>query len=90
MNRHFHRLREDEEGQSLVIACVALLVLALGVMTTVNLGRAIHQRIGLQNTADASSYSMAAMEARAFNYYAFANRTQIVHYVSAMIFMSYL
>jgi len=86
----FNRLRRDEEGQSLVIACVALLVLALGVMATVNIGRAIHQRMYLQNTADASAYSMAAMEARAFNYYAFTNRTQIVHYVSAMVFQSYL
>jgi hypothetical protein len=86
----FHKLRDDEEGQSIVIACVALLVLAIGALATVNLGRAIHQRIGLQNTADSSAYSMAALEARAFNYYAFANRTQVVHYVSAMVLQSYL
>ena len=55
MFRLFHAIRRDEDGQSLVIACIALLILALGVMTTVNLGRAVHQRIGLQQTADASA-----------------------------------
>ena len=90
MLSHFHNLRRDEEGQSIVIACVALLVLALGVMATVNLGRTIHQRIGLQNTTDAATYSTAAMEARAFNFYAFSNRAQIVHYLSAMTLQSYL
>ena len=90
MFRSFRRLRDDQNGQSLVVACVGMLILALGVMTTVNLGRAVHQRIGVQNTGDASAYSTAALEARTFNYYAFSNRTQVVHYISAMIFMSYL
>jgi hypothetical protein len=33
---------------------------------------------------------MAAMEARAFNFYAFVNRTQVSHYVSAMVWQSLL
>lgn len=86
----FDDVRRSEEGQSLVLACMAMLLLALCVMSTVNLGRHIHQRIALQNTADASAYSMAALEARAFNFYAFSNRAQVVHYVSAMAWQSYL
>jgi len=74
----------------MVLACMALLILALGVMTTINLGRTIHQRIGLQNTADASAYSMAVVEARSFNFFAFTNRAQVVHYVSAMCIQSYI
>src|SRR6185437_15794361 len=90
MFRLFERLRSDEEGQSMVLACMALLILAMGVMTTVNLGRTIHQRIALQNTADASAYSQAVIEARTFNFFAFTNRAQVVHYVSAMTIQSYI
>lgn len=82
--------RSARRGQALVLACISMLVLSLAVLATVNLGHVIHERIRLQNTADAAAYSMAAMEARAFNLYAFANRTQASHYVSAMLFQSTL
>src|ERR687893_693516 len=52
--------------------------------------RVLRQSFRLQNTADAAAYSMAAMEARAFNFYAYANRTQVSHYVSAMMWQSLL
>jgi hypothetical protein len=71
-----------------VLACLMVLVLSIAVLTTVNIGHNVHERIRLQNTADAAAYSMAAMEARAFNFYAFANRTQVSHYVSAMMWQS--
>lgn len=79
---------EREEGQALVLACLMVLVLSIAVLTTVNIGHTVHERIRLQNNADATAYSMAAMEARAFNFYAFANRTQVSHYVSAMVWQS--
>src|SRR5881397_3988354 len=79
-----------QEGQAMVLACLLVLVLAIGVITTVNVGHTVHERIRLQNTSDAAAYSMAAMEARAFNFYAFANRTQVSHYVSAMMWQSIL
>ncbi len=85
------RLREaarHQEGQALVLACVMVLVLAIAVLTTVNLGHTVSERIRTQNNADAAAYTMAAMEARAFNFYAFANRTQVSHYVSAMVWQS--
>src|SRR5690606_24093013 len=76
------------EGQSLVLACVMILIVSLAVVTTVNVGHTIHERVRLQNTADAAAFSMAAVEARAFNFYAFTNRAQDSHYVSAMTWMS--
>ena len=60
------------------MAALLVLIMSIAVLTTVNLGHTIHERVRLQNTADAAAYSMAAMEARAFNFYAFANRTQVV------------
>jgi hypothetical protein len=79
-----------QEGQALVVAALLVLVMSLAVITTVNIGHTIHERVRLQNTADAAAYSMAAMEARAFNFYAYANRTQVSHYVSAMMWQSLL
>lgn len=78
------------EGQALVLTCVVMLVLTLGVLTTIHLGRGVHERIRIQNTADSAAYSTAALEARLFNFYAFSNRTQVSHYVSAMIWQSSL
>ncbi len=79
-----------QEGQALVLAALMVLVMSLAVLATVNIGHTVHERIRLQNTADAAAYSMAAMEARAFNFYAYANRTQVSHYVSAMMWQSFL
>lgn len=79
-----------QEGQALVVAALLVFIMSLAVLTTVNLGHTIHERVRLQNTADAAAYSMASMEARAFNFYAYANRTQVSHYVSAMMWQSLL
>mgnify|MGYP000896991451 CR=1 FL=1 len=65
------------EGQAMVLGCLFMLILAIAVLTTVNLGHTIHERVKLQNTADSAAYSMAAMESRAFNLYAFVNRTHV-------------
>jgi Putative Flp pilus-assembly TadE/G-like len=73
-----------------VLGVLALLILTIAVLATVNLGHAVNERVRLQNTSDAAAYSMAAMEARAFNFYSFANRTQVSHYVTAMLFQSEL
>jgi hypothetical protein len=88
--RTLRQSMKRQEGQALVLAALMVLVLSIAVITTVNLGHTVHERIRLQNTSDAAAYSMAAMEARAFNFYAFANRTQVSHYVSAMVWQSIL
>ncbi|HYO56747.1 pilus assembly protein TadG-related protein [Archangium sp.] len=88
MTRALRRSVERQEGQALVLACVLMLLLSIALITTVNIGHGVHERIRLQNTADAAAWSTAAMEARAFNFYAFTNRTQVSHYVSAMMWQS--
>ena len=78
------------EGQALVLASIMVLILSIAVLATINIGHRINERVRLQNTADAAAYSMAAMEARAFNFYAFSNRTHVSHYVAAMVWQSML
>lgn len=77
-------------GQALVLAAGLLCLVAFSLIATINVGRAVHERIRLQNAADAAAYSSAALEARAFNLYAYANRTQVSHYTSAMVLHSLL
>lgn len=81
-------LREDD-GQALVLAALLLLVIALAVLGTGQLGRSLHDRIRLQNAADAAAYSLATQEAQAFNFYAFSNRAQISHYVTILQLLSF-
>ncbi|MDF1562501.1 MAG: pilus assembly protein TadG-related protein [Deltaproteobacteria bacterium] len=85
-----HRLRRDEEGQTLVLGAVSMLVLALAVMTTISIGEAAYEKIKLQNTADAAAYSLAATQARAFNFFAYTNRAMIAHYNTALTMVAYL
>ncbi len=82
------RLCREEDGQALVLAALLLFAVALGVLGTANLGHAIHSRIQLQNAADNAAYSLAAREARAFNFYAYTNRAQISQYVTIMQFLT--
>ena len=86
----FHRLREDEEGQTLVLAALFGLILALSVLSTVNLGRAVYDKMQLQTACDNGAYSQAAVEARVMNYTAYTNRAMVVHYASIMAMSAYL
>lgn len=84
----YHHLRRDQDGQAIILGCVMVLILALAVLGTVNLSKTTHERIRLQNAADNAAYSLATHEARAFNFYAFSNRTQISQYVTVMQLVS--
>src|SRR5437773_6375988 len=86
----FHDLKKSEEGQTLVLAALFGLVLMLCVLGTVNLGRAVYDKVQLQAAADSAAYSEAAVEARVFNFTAYANRAMVVHYASIMAQTSYL
>lgn len=83
-HRQARCLARHQGGQAAIIGVLALFMLALGMYTTYNLGRAVNEKIKLQNIADATVYSMAAVEARTFNFIAFANRCQVAHYVSLL------
>lgn len=84
----FHRMRREEEGQALVLGAVLLLVLALGLLGTIRLGQQIHERMQLQDAADAAAYSLAVHQARTFNAYAWTNRAQISQYVTVLQLLS--
>jgi hypothetical protein len=85
-----HRLKQDEEGQALVLGAIFGLVLVLCVLSTVGLGRAVYDKVQLQTAADAAAYSQAAVEARVLNFTAYTNRAMVVHYASIMAASAYL
>jgi hypothetical protein len=85
-----HELKKSEEGQTLVLAALFGLVLMMCVLGTVNLGRAVYDKVQLQAAADAEAYSTAAVEARVLNFTAYTNRAMVVHYASVMAATSYL
>ena len=84
------QLKESEEGQTLVLAALFGLVLMLCVLGTVNLGRAVYDKVQLQAAADSAAYSEAAVEGRVMNFTAYTNRAMVVHYASLMAATSYL
>lgn len=83
-------LKEKESGQAIILGAVSLLVLAVGIMTTAQLGWAIKERIQLQHAADNAAYSTATMVARSLNFIAWTNRAMVSQYVTAMAFQSYI
>jgi hypothetical protein len=85
-----HQLRKSEEGQTLVLAAIFGVLLMMCVVGTLNLGRAVYDKVQLQSAADAAAYSQAAVEARVMNYTAYTNRAMVVHYASIMSATSYL
>ncbi|MCA2978988.1 MAG: hypothetical protein INH41_25790 [Myxococcaceae bacterium] len=68
-------MRRSRAGQTLVLGVLTMLLLALTTMAGFNLTHAVHERIRIQAAADAQAYSVAVMQARAFNTAAYANRT---------------
>ena len=47
----FHRMRRDERGQAIIIAALGLLIMAIGVLATAQMGFAIYEKQKLQTTA---------------------------------------
>ncbi len=84
----FHRLRSDQDGQALALGAVLLLVLAVALLGFSKLAVQVHDRVALQDAADAAAYSLAVEEARAFNLYAYTNRAQIAQYVTVLQLLS--
>lgn len=83
-------LQRDESGQAIILGAVSLLVLAVGIMTTAQLGWAVREKIQLQHAADNAAYTSAAMVARSLNFIAWTNRATVAQYVSAMAMQSYI
>ncbi|RKG86540.1 hypothetical protein [Corallococcus terminator] len=82
--------RRRSRGQSMVLACLSFLVLALMVTLSFNLTHALRNKMGLQQHSDTMAYSMAVMEARALNYYAVSNRSIAASYVAMASMHAYM
>ena len=89
MFRLLRKMRRDERGQAMIIGAVAMLILALMVMTSVSIGHGVYSKIKSQDAADAQSYSMAVKQARTYNFLAYTNRAMVVHYSAMLTIMSY-
>src|SRR5262245_48864416 len=76
MNERVQRKRRQRSlGQTMVLGCVTLVVLALMTSLSFNISNVIHEKIRLQTHSDVVAYSTAVMEARSFNYFAYTNRS---------------
>ena len=82
--------RPRTRGQTLVLGCVTLLTMALMLMLSFNLTNAIHEKIRLQSSSDAYAYSVAVIEARSYNYFAYTNRSEAAVYVSMCTLHAYM
>jgi len=69
-------------GQVLPLACVSLFFMAVMMVISFNLTNVVHEKIRLQNYTDAQAFSMATVEARAFNYLAYSNRASAAAFVT--------
>lgn len=61
-------------GQTMVLSVVTMLVLALMMVIGFNVAHTAHEKIRIQQAADAQAYSVAVLQARAMNVNAVLNR----------------
>lgn len=80
----------SQRGQSMPLGAVSLAICALMVFLTLNIGRAVHEKIRLQNATDARAFSYAVQEARTFNYIAYTNRAIANTYVAMASLHAYM
>ncbi|MDP3238624.1 MAG: hypothetical protein Q8N26_37870 [Myxococcales bacterium] len=69
------RAHGSPRGQTMVLGVLTMLMLSIMTMVGFNLTHSVHERIRLQAAADSQAYSVAVMQARAFNASAYSNRT---------------
>jgi len=61
------RLHADERGMFTIVNCIAIAFCLVLMGLVINVGHVLHQKIQLQNTADAVAYSGALWQARGMN-----------------------
>ena len=82
--KRFQSRLRSERGQTIVLGTLGVLVVALMMFITLNVGNSIFEKIRIQQVADSAAFSTATQEARAFNFYAYTNRANIANLVAAM------
>jgi hypothetical protein len=73
-----------QRGQVMVLGALGVLIVAVTLLLTLNVGNSVYNKIRLQQLSDAASFSQATQEARAFNYFAYTNRANIGSLVAAV------
>ncbi|MGJ7614459.1 MULTISPECIES: TadE/TadG family type IV pilus assembly protein [unclassified Variovorax] len=66
--------RRRQSGQAIVYLVAMLPILFLSVLVVYNTATATREKMKLQNTADATTYSASVLTARSLNYLAYTNR----------------
>ncbi|MBN2695670.1 hypothetical protein JXR93_13510 [bacterium] len=80
---------QTQEGQALIIGALMMLLLAFGVLMSLNIGTAVREKIRAQNVSDSAAYTLAVMEAQTFNMISFSNRVQAAQYNAMMTMQTY-
>lgn len=71
-----------QQGQSLVLASLLLMVAAVVLLLMFNSAQLTRSKMELQNTADATAYSVATIAARDYNFTAYMNRAMVANQVA--------
>jgi len=71
-----------QRGQSLVLASLLLMVVAVVLLLVFNTAQLTRSKMELQNTADATAYSVATIAARDYNFTAYMNRAMVANQVA--------
>ncbi|MBJ2158961.1 Tad domain-containing protein [Variovorax sp. IB41] len=74
--------RRRQSGQAIVYLVAMLPIIFLSVLVVYNTATAAREKMKLQNTADAATYSANVLTARALNYMAYTNRAMAANEAS--------
>ncbi len=80
--RFLRLVRNNQDGQVLVIGLFVALGLAMVSIAVANIGIMVSEKMHLQDTVDAAAYSSAVVEARYMNLAAYINRAMVANYDS--------
>lgn len=72
-----------QRGQSLVLGSLLLMVVMVVLLLMFNSAQLTSTKMQLQNTADATAYSVATVAARDYNFSAYMNRAMVANQVAA-------
>ncbi len=88
--RLLNRLRSRRRGQIMALGALSILIVALILLLTLNLGQSVFEKIRIQQVTDSVAFSEATLEARAFNFFAYTNRANLSLLVSAVSAHSFM
>ncbi|HUU00487.1 MAG TPA: pilus assembly protein TadG-related protein [Myxococcota bacterium] len=74
---------KGQRGQIMMLGAMGVILVALMMLLTLNVGKAVYEKIRIQQLADSAAFSSATVAARSFNFYAYTNRANIAGLVAA-------